>query len=552
MVRQMKIIGISGDCEHGSSVALLKDNELIYAESEERLSRIKCDGAFPHQALNNAIVLLNNDYEDLIFAAPGVSPHQIARFDNEITNAAKNWGGRIERVEHHLAHARCAVYCTDVSNGLVITADGQGDGVSTALWQCKENTLQRIWHNSLEDGSVGFFFAAITEYLGYQRLQDEGKVTALAASGIYQPILAKLMEQVIELRNTHGHPIIKLNPDFVGSWKINQPLATSKFNQLLKPFTPEDIASAAQNRIEILISELISLFTAKYDYKNICVAGGLFANVGLNRRLGELSTHRFLVAPPMGDEGLAVGAAVEVAHRYGQYPKHCKVMFLGTDSNNTNFEAVLSRYEQIKYFSSSTSVISLLSATLLANEEIVARCTGKGEFGPRALGNRSLLYRPDDISCRKWLNQSLGRDSIMPFAPCVRREDLSEVTHINPDKFGGLESMTMAVQTIPAFQKSCPAVVHEDGTIRIQVVTKESNNQLWEILYYFKELTGLPALLNTSLNRHGEPICGSLDDAIICSLASNIDFIIADSSLLLYHNSRNPEITSLVRELYHE
>jgi len=559
----MQIIGISGDCEHGSAVALIRQGELVYAESEERLSRIKCDGAFPHRALEQAMSRVGGEREQLFFAAPGIpllssvlnqyhevgelstALRHLAGFDMELLAAAQRWAAHVERVEHHLAHARCAAYCASLSDGLVLTADGQGDGVSIAVWKCREGMLECSWRNSLQDGSVGFFFAAVTEYLGYRRLQDEGKVTALAASGVRRSALVDIMKRAIELRVFRGSPTIYVNPSLIGSWTLHSPLPTSKFAQVLRPFAAADIALAAQERLEQVMLDLVPAFIDKSGCQDMAVAGGLFANVGLNRRLGELSVRRLFVAPPMGDEGLAIGAAIEVALRHGEQLQSCPPMFLGCDVDVVDAEQSLGRHPTIELHSDSASAIALLSAHLLARGEVVARCAGLAEFGPRALGNRSLLYRPDDPSCREWLNRNLGRDSVMPFAPCVRLEDLNEVTHADFERLGGLETMTIAVPATIGFQQCCPAVVHRDGTARIQVVVREKAPQLWDILAYFHSLTGLPALLNTSLNRHGEPICRSLDDAIVCAVTSGVDFIIAAPTVLLHRKSRAEDVNSL-------
>ena len=554
----MNVIGLSGDCEHNSAVALLRDGETVFAETEERLSRIKGDGAFPRLALAHA--LESTGPGATIFAAPGlpvlsevlgtaseprqaaISLREQAWFEIELLASAAAAGFKVERVDHHLAHARCAAYLAGFDDGLVITADGQGGGVTTAVWRLSGGELERLWHTPLKDGSLGFFFAAITEFLGYRRLFDEGKVTALAAYGETRPELDQLMMRVLGVKPTRGTGRrMRANPTLLGSWRTEAPLYTDRLARELAPFHPADIARAAQARLEAVVLELVAPWLSPRSDERLALAGGLFANVGVNKRLAELAgVELVMVAPPMGDEGLALGAAVEVARRRKLEIAPCPTMYLGSQAATGDVETVLSRHPNFGFASEEQQGV-LSAARLLACGELVARCAGPGEFGPRALGNRSILYRPDDPSCRDWLNRYLGRDPVMPFAPCVRRENLPEVTPVEPGLFGGLETMTVAVPMTRAFQRLCPGVVHRDGTARVQAVRKDIAPVLWSILKHFQQLTGLPALLNTSLNRHGEPICGTLDNALTTAAASGIDYLLLDGDRLLCRRKRSKE-----------
>ena len=488
----MNIIGFSGDCEHNSAVALFRDGELVYAEAEERLSRIKGDGSFPHKALQHAVSKLADN--KVIFAAPGLPSldgilqkktdvnkkafelRDSAWFELESINAVRRWGGKVERINHHLAHARCAAYLADMAEGMVVTADGQGDGISAAVWTLNGRGLVQRWQAPLCNGSPGFFFAAITEYLGYRRLRDEGKVTALVAAGEPHLKLAELMAQTLSVEEApDGTLQVKVNPESVAAWEANRPLYTNSFAEKLSSYAAADIALAAQGQLEATIIAIIKKLIPNNFNGELAVGGGLFANVKLNSRLAELpGVKRLFIAPPMGDEGLAIGAAVEVAGLNGQKIKPCASMFLGEHADEGKIDKILNIFPGFSVYEADSGKIAETSAHLLASGELLARCAGPGEFGPRALGNRSLLYRPDDPTCQNWLNLHLGRDSVMPFAPCARQEDLARITLLDPELFGGLDNMTVAVPVTEKFQKSCSGVVHRDGTARIQAVSPQS------------------------------------------------------------------------------
>jgi carbamoyltransferase len=535
----MNVIGISGDCEHTSAVALIRNGELVYAEAEERLSRRKGDGRFPERVLAEAMSRTENGRVVLVGAGmPGDEDSHL--FVLAVTDAAARLGSELRWVEHHHAHARCAAYTASLCDGNIVTCDGQGNGVTMAFWHVRGGKLKQVWHSTLDDGSLGFFFAAVTEHLGYQRLHDEGKVCALAASGRPDAGLSTIMNRVVQVVTTpDGNPRLSVDQDAIGVWRPGHPLMGSGLARELAPYSSADVALAAQIRVEEALLSILAPLCAGTPGGHLSVAGGLFANVRINRRLAELpEIRKVFVAPPMGDEGLAVGAAVDVARQLGIELTECPSMYLGTTAA---IDTECLPRDFIRHTDEPAAIIDL-TVRLLEAGEVVARCAGPGEFGPRSLGNRSFLYRPDDRSAQHWLNLRLGRDPVMPFAPCVCREDLDLVTRVDPEIFSGLEHMTVAIPVTERFQRDCPGVVHIDGTARVQAVSQTTSPQLWQTLNLFRRRTGLPALLNTSLNRHGEPICRTLDDALVCSSACNVDYVLAGSTTIFHHHERRLEL----------
>ncbi len=540
------VIGISGDCGHNSAVALFEDGKLKYAESEERLSRIKGDGSFPHRVLEKA--LSSTREKKIILAAAGQPPSNVSvaedameeiRFTEALLKVASELDAEVIRVDHHRAHARCASYFANMHDGLILTADGQGDGVTTAIWEIKEKHLKLQWHATLNNGSLGFFFAAVTELLGYRPLHDEGKVTALAAYGQENAELDKIMRQIVRLDAREQFSLMQVDQTAVSQWKTGQPLYTQGFGDMLASYDHADIALAAQRRLETVVMELLGQAVNGHFSGRLAVAGGLFNNVRLNLRLAEVvGIERLDIAPPMGDEGVAVGAAFDVLVCQSNMLSPPKTLYLGSHALDTPIEQCLRSHPEFALHCASEAEIIKLTSQLLVSGEVVARCVGPGEYGPRALGNRSILYRPDDVKCQEWLNHRLGRDPVMPFCPSVRSEDLSSITTVDPHRYGGLNTMTVAVPVTPQFAQLCPAVTHVDKTVRLQSVTSKMSPQLWSILNEFFNATGIPALINTSLNRHREPICGMIEDALKTMSASQIDFAVVGDTTLIYRSDR--------------
>ena len=545
----MHVVGIAGDCEHNSSAALFHNGNLMYAEAEERFSRVKGDGAFPRSALSEA--LTRCDGARPLIAAVGRAATKYERdgeqpgsYRDQVATVATELGSPVEYVDHHRAHALTAAYFASEDHASIFTADGQGDSLTATFSTWSPQGLNRRWVNSARDGSLGFFFAAITDYLGYTRLRDEGKITALAGAGQSRPDVQRFLCEVIwnDLA-IPGVPRLRVNPRYIGAYKVGMPFYTAEFSSRLREFRPEDIALAAQERLEDVVVEL--LLALPLPAGPLSLAGGLFGNVRLNYRIAERipRVSKLSIAPPMGDEGLSIGAALDVLLRHGIQMPRPQCLALGRDAAILPIDSVLSEFPDYDLVEAGADEVTGAASALLASGLPVARCSGRGEFGPRALGNRSLLYRPDDPSCREWLNEKLGRDSVMPFAPCVREEDLAKVSSVDPARFAGLGEMTVAVPATDWFRQACQGVVHSDGTVRAQSVRHDTYPALWELLGRYSARSGLPALLNTSLNRHGEPIVATMLDAMKCVAACGFPILMAGDSRIIFSRSTSTSLT---------
>ena len=296
---------------------------------------------------------------------------------------------------------------------------------------------------------------------------------------------------------------------------------------LLKKFSKKDIASAAQITLEKVFLEHLSVIPSN---QNLAVAGGLFANVKLNQKINENKDIKDLyVFPNMGDGGLSVGAAWLAHHEInGKYPNPPKHMYLGYEISKKKSLSLLKLFG-LKY--KTFRNINRKIAQLLANKKIVARCSGRMEFGPRALGNRSILYEAVDKKINKWLNKKLNRTEFMPFAPITKFENADEFFDFKKS-LNSAQFMTITANCKKKMIKEGAAAVHVDATARPQLVRKSINRDLYEILDEYEKITGKKNLINTSFNMHEEPIVCNENDAIRAFLESKIDFLVLDDILV--------------------
>lgn len=519
-------IGIAGDCEHNSSVVLLENGEIIYAELEERLSGIKGDGRFPVLTLREAENLAKYS---VVYCIAGniITPNKtkmkletlgnsnvqnIWRYGvNELIKSSK----RVEFIEHHTAHMASGYFYSGFKKALIVTADGQGDGLSLTISNVDADII-RIFENQYDWGSPGFLYAAITKYLGYEPLNGEGKVTALAASGKNQVELDELFSKIFY---TNESGIILVDFEYIGNYARSGPLWTKKFSDIANKFSAADVSYALQKRFEKVIIDLIGKWLRKTQQKNLIVTGGVFANVSLNRKLQELNNlDNFFITPYMGDEGTALGSTAWIYYTdSGKKPKSIKTMFLGSYNNSIN------KISELEFISDIN--VEEQIAMLLSKEQIVARLVGRMEFGPRALGNHSILYHPGDKTTISWLNERLGRSKVMPFAPAILEPYAGEYLYLTNSSKLNYEYMTTSFKVTDLMKQYCAGVVHQDDTVRPQIVKKETNPTFYKIIEQFYLLTKIPILLNTSFNIHGFPIIFNTEDAINSCKQARISFL---------------------------
>jgi carbamoyltransferase len=524
------VLGIGFFVAHDSNVALVSDEGIEFACSEERFSRRKRDGSFPTRSLGQ--VLSTYGQPDYIVAAYN-DKQKYAEAHRDIRDGSRvSRFGQLQRVHekilrdagvteffgHHFCHAAGALFTSGFADATVITYDG---GIVcepwlATIWKAENYVLKPIRFLTRLDGATAAIrYSAVTSLLGLRPVHDEGKVTGLAACGeSNQDCIGELARAFQQ----QPDPTVYYNGGF-----------RNEYSAIPKKYSTADIAASIQEMTEASIIELLSENISEPSATNLVLAGGLFANVLLNFKLKKLGFRGIYVFPAMGDEGLGAGAALAHAVSLGCSPRKLENIYLGPSYTDLEVLNVLNRsglqFERCED-------IEFRTAELLAARMVVGRFHGSMEFGPRALGNRSILYQANDVTVNSWLNARLGRTETMPFAPVT----LSMFADDMYSELNGLERCTPFMTTVVPCKNQMrslsPAVVHVDGTARPQVVSAETNPSLHKILLEYCSLTGTPSLINTSFNMHDEPIVCSPEDAVRCFMKAQLDYLAIDNYLV--------------------
>ncbi len=422
-------------------------------------------------------------------------------------------------LDHHLSHAAAAYYYSGLQKALIITADNIGDGLSASVYKGCDGRMSLIKPIGCLQ-SPGQFYGEITQILGFDPLKHAGKTTGLAANG--DPAkLYHVMEKLFYLSNNKESMHIK---------SIINPFKKSWIKKKLEGYSREDIAAAAQKRLEDCFIEFIKSYVRKSNIHDIVVSGGVFGNVKLNQHIFELpEVDNLYVHPGMSDCGLSMGAtAYYWMEKKGKKPLFLDNIYLGPEPGNIPEDLIDREKYSIKEFHELEREIALR----LAQGKIIAICRGRMEYGPRALGNRSIIYNPLDKSVNDWLNKKLNRSEFMPFAPTILYEDIDRLFSI---KNGGCLSdrfMTITYSAKDIMRDKAPAVIHTDNTARPQVLRRSDNRFFYDIIKTYKDLTGIPCVLNTSFNLHEEPIVMTGNDACRAFIQADLDVLVLNNLII--------------------
>jgi carbamoyltransferase len=444
------------------------------------------------------------------------------KWHEELENGLQEIGLRqkLKRTEHHLTHASNAYYTSGLDEALIVTLDGYGSGLSGSVSVGRGGRITRV-HGVEYPHSLGTFYESATSALGFQPSRHEGKVVGLAAYGdpsVLQDVLLARFDQ---------------RP---GDFRVRESDNLYFAQMLASDFPKIDVAAAYQHVLEVVATAYISHYLVQTGIRNVVLSGGVVANVKLNQRIRDLDgVERIFIYPNMGDGGCATGAALLefVGRRHLSEP--IADVFLGPAFSDDQIIDALRR-AQLPF--TQYAPIEPKIASLIAAGKVVARFDGRMEYGPRALGNRSILYHGQEPDVNQWLNQRLGRTEFMPFAPATLYEHRHQC-YVNVD--GGehaAQFMTLTFDCTDKMKETCPAAVHVDGTARPQLVTDRSNPSFHRILSEYHALTGIPSLINTSFNMHEEPIVCSPDDAITAFLQGNLDHLAIGSFLVSHPSAR--------------
>jgi len=542
---------------HDTSAALVADGELVAAVAQERMDRIKLSSAFPDAAIEEVLRLSGVAPGDVdkVVAGSHFTPTTALRGLPEFHQRAKGEGGQfspllnayilyqsalratgawraeaaasrrllarrlesrgfdapLTTVDHHAAHAATAGLSQDRDPVLVITIDAMGDGSSVTV-SLQRRGRQRLLYRQSGLAAINTYYSRVTEHLGFRPLRHEGKITGLAAYAEPPP----------ELVDHFACELVFQAPGFNLKNYASVQRDHGAFYRTLDRYSREEVAAALQANLEIQVCRFVRHWVRRTGVADLAVAGGLFANVKLNQRIHEMGhVDSLFVYPHMGDGGLAVGAALLGA---GAPPRALDHVFLGSRFSDADCEAALQQhglaYER-------PPDLAQAVARRLAAGKVVARFDGAMEWGPRALGNRSILVKPDDPSVNRWLNGRLGRTEFMPFAPVTPMELAEQCYRGTAGARGAARFMTVCFDCTDEMRRRCPGVVHLDGTARPQLVRRKENSGLWEIVKAFREITGLPALINTSFNMHEEPIVRTPGDAAKAFVDGSLEHLVA-------------------------
>lgn len=581
------IHGFSSNSErtmHNSGVCIVKNGKIIAAIDEERYSRNKNEGRFPHKALDDIFKICGIKPENIdIVAMPDKNPlwqfkavtkyaiktffdtgiflnnylketYRITELKRHLPNSLKH--AKKIFVEHHIAHASSAYHTCPWQDATIITIDGMGDfsmsGITAIGKSGKIKVLKRL--NGFY--SPGLFYMIITEILGFVSGRHEGKVTGLAAYGKYNEKLDVIFNKLIKYDDKKADFFSKnvayeINDYISKKWGngFNPNIGTNSFDEKiylaqkekqllsfrkpLKEFSKENIAFAVQKRLEDIILKHVVKTVIQTNIKNVVLAGGVFANVKLNQKIQELDcVDNVYIFPAMNDSGLSVGASLYTEYNVLKNkfnPKPLKTVNFGKEYSNKEIKLILDK-NNIDY--KRPNNIEREIAKLISEGKIIAHFNGRMEYGPRALGNRSILASATNNDINKTLNERLKRTEFMPFAPAILVEHAKDM-YKNWDKNNiPSQFMTMTFNVTDKHKELAPATVHIDGTARPQVVNYYNNPRFYSIIKNYYELTGIPIIINTSFNIHEEPIVNTPTEALKILKQNSVDILILNDFLI--------------------
>ena len=411
---------------------------------------------------------------------------------------------KLRRCEHHASHAANAFLSSGFERALVVTLDGYGSGLAGSVSLGERGRIKRV-HGFKFPHSLGTMYENVTGALGFRPDRHAGKIVGLAAYGD-PAVLAPLLLSRIEQKD--------------GDFRIRHNLNVRFTQNLTSRFPKVDVAAAYQHVLEVVACNAISHWAKQLGVRDIVLSGGVTANVKLNQRIHALpEIDRTFIYPDMGDGGCGTGFAMQLSWPEGKV-EPIRDAYLGPSFTDAEIRAALDQ-QGLKY--SQPAQLAKEVAKRIHAGEVIGRFDGRMEYGPRALGNRSVLYHAREPAVNQWLNQRLGRTEFMPFAP-VTLWEARERCYVNLEGAEhAAEFMTITFDCTDWMRQNCPAAVHVDGTARPQLIRREINPGYHEVLTEYEKLSGIPTLINTSFNMHEEPIVCSPQDAIRAFLAGRID-----------------------------
>ena len=596
------ILGISA-FYHDSAATILVDGKIIAAAQEERFTRKKHDASYPFNAiefvLNFAKIKLSEVDQVIFFEKPflkferlletyvAFAPRGFKSFCmampvwlkdklfqkkmlfNELKRHDNNFDDnkKIYFSDHHLSHAASAFFPSPFEEAIILTADGVGEWATTTVAIGKENSL-KIKKEIHFPHSLGLLYSAFTYYTGFKVNSGEYKLMGLAPYGV--PIYEdKIINNLIDIKEDGSFHLDQSYFNYATGLTMTNKKFDNLFGQKVRDSKQEkltqfhmDIAASIQKVTEDIMIKLIKSLKEEFNLPNLCLAGGVALNCVANGKiLKEKIFDNIWVQPAAGDAGGSLGAALALWHidqnnsRTVDYKDTMQGSYLGPEYSQKEIEEQLDK-AGAKYKIFKEEELLDKTATDLSNEEAIGWFQGRMEFGPRALGGRSILGDPRSEKMQKNLNLKVKyRESFRPFAPSILKEDLSEWFDINVDspymlmvaninknktiKMTEDQKKLFGIDKLNVKRSEIPAVTHVDYSARIQTVHKETNKKYFRLIEKFKDKTDCPILVNTSFNVRGEPIVNTPLDAFNCFMGTNLDKLVIGNCYLDKNNQNS-------------
>jgi carbamoyltransferase len=538
------VLGISA-LDKNVTAALVVDGRIEKVVMEERLTRVKQQSGFPTRSIQTIFAETGIGPGDIdavtypFFEWPTEGRQKLAGFLDDLravrrqiddplgwlrhevyfggwvlatTWSHRGWNRALRRglaacgldraplhfLPHHATHAASAYYCSPFERALIATFDWYGSGLGGSIW-LGEFGKMRLLKKIPYPHSLGLFYAQVTRALGFKWGRHEGKVVGLAAYGDAAKVLPRVMSkfQVAD-----------------GDLRYLRAMDFSAAPKLAARYSREDVAAAFQTALERVVVELVAPYVRSTGVENVVLAGGVAANVKLNQRIHEIDgVAGTWIHPAMGDDGTSAGGALYwfAKRDGGMAPTAMRHAYLGNSIDDASIERAI---RDAGVSASRPRDLTGAIAELLAQGKVVARVQGASEYGPRALGHRSILCSAADATINDWLNKRLERSEFMPFAPITRFEDRDRCYLGVAGAEDAARFMTITFDCTAEMRQESPAAVHVDGTARPQLVDASASPDLHAILTEYHRLTGRQSLINTSFNMHEEPIVATAADAI--------------------------------------
>lgn len=550
------MISLGINLGHDRGVAIVKDGCLIGAIAQERIDRIKHSPSIllPYQAIDHLLEYLNISFKEIAYvgiSSTAVNAKDLLEYYSEqLSEHYKTDAFKMVAIPHHLSHAYAAYYTSDFENSVILVADGGGEirglmeeSESIFIVKGKEIVLaeQRLQNSAIHPMSrahnylypfmnkdlldtpisIGKKYEQITQLIGLGS-HGEGKTMGLAAYG--NDIFDK---QILPLSNinfdlTFGDILKEIEEDYS--------LSDLTFYEYISK-KRANIAQSMQKYAENQVLAIIKYIVAKYNIKNICLAGGLFLNCPINHKILELDDSiKLHICPATGDDGQSIGNAFAAYHKFNSDIKNTSSVlpYLGISYTNEQIQTAL-KEKNLRYQYMDNKKLSETIAHEIYNNKIVGFFYGRSEIGPRALCHRSLLANPCWDSMKDYLNNRVKhRENFRPFAPAVKSESQFDIFTLKQES----PYMLLSAQVNDKYLSKIPSVTHVDGSARVQAVYKEGNELMYLILEEFEKLSGIPVILNTSFNDNGEPIVEKPEDAIKTFLLTNIDILVLENYIV--------------------